>query len=51
MTAPNWARTVKMLKRLHSILVSHDYEVREPDNLETPPSMRNGVVNPPVREL
>ena len=36
----NWARTVKRLRRYAAELAAQDYEVREPDSLDTPPSLR-----------
>lgn len=48
MTAPNWARTVRRLRKMIEELRSYDCEVREPDSFETPPSRRfaaGGIVN------
>lgn len=41
-TRPNWARTVKALRRDAAKLRDHDFQVIEPDNLDTPPSERHG---------
>jgi hypothetical protein len=40
MTSANWARTVRMLRRLMARLREHDVQVIEPPNFDTPPSMR-----------
>jgi hypothetical protein len=40
MTAPNWARTVKAARRKAEELKALDFEIREPDNFDTPPVQR-----------
>lgn len=42
MTRPNWKRTVARLRQEARDLRDHDFTVIEPDNLDTPPSERNG---------
>jgi hypothetical protein len=40
MTAANWARTLKRLRRLAEELRAHDVQVIEPPNFELPPGRR-----------
>lgn len=40
MTRPNWARTVGAARKKAAALKALDFEVREPDNFETPPAER-----------
>lgn len=46
MTAPNWKRTVTRLRNLAEELRAFDFEVREPDNFETPPERRIANTSP-----
>lgn len=39
-TVPTWTRRVARLRRLAEELKAEDFEVREPDNLDTPPGRR-----------
>lgn len=51
MTAPNWGRTVRRLRKAIAELRSYDCEVREPDNFDTPPLRRmatGGIVKGPA---
>ncbi len=43
MTAPNWARRVRALRRKAADLRADDFQVIEPENLETPPSQRVAI--------
>jgi hypothetical protein len=40
MSAPNWSRTVKRLRRLMAELREHDVQTIEPPNFDTPPGKR-----------
>jgi hypothetical protein len=40
MTAANWARTVRMLRRMMARLREHDVQVIEPPNFDVPPALR-----------
>jgi hypothetical protein len=40
MSAPNWARTLKRLRRMAQELRDHDVQVIEPPNFELPPGRR-----------
>jgi hypothetical protein len=39
----NWARTVRRLRRMANELRAYDFQVIEPDGLDTPPGQRNGL--------
>lgn len=43
MTKPNWKRTVTHARKMIEELRALDCEVREPDNFETPPSLRGSL--------
>jgi len=46
MTVPTWKRTAKRLRRLAEELKSYDFEIREPDNFDTPPDRRIANTSP-----
>jgi hypothetical protein len=41
-TQANWKRTVASLRKDAERLKRHDFQVIEPDNLETAPALRHG---------
>jgi hypothetical protein len=43
MTKPNWKRTVAHARKMIEELRALDCEVREPDNFDTPPSLRGSL--------
>jgi hypothetical protein len=47
MRPANWARTVARLRTNAQELREHDFEVKEPDSLETPPERRSGNTSDP----
>jgi hypothetical protein len=46
MSAPNWKRTLKRLRRLAAELRRHDVQVIEPPNFDLPPSKRYATGGP-----
>lgn len=48
MTEPNWARTVRRLRRWATELKAHGFEIIEPDGFETPPDRRIATTSPPL---
>jgi hypothetical protein len=52
MIPARWKRTVIRLRALAEDLKAHDFQVIEPDNLETPPDRRHGrPMQEPAPEL
>jgi len=48
MSAPNWSRTLRRLRRLAEELRRHDFQVIEPPDVELPPSKRYAQSGPPA---
>lgn len=48
MTAPNWKRTVKRLRRLAKEFESRGCRIIWPDDFDTPPDRRIANTSPPL---